>query len=70
MKKKKKLSNSKRKKLINQIVKEGDRYENRNKRIEGRRKNTATTKAFRTPQSFGPASDCIIIKSKDDPPIE
>ena len=64
--KKKRLSKSKRNKAIKNIVKEGDRFDNRNRLIESRRQNTVRTKSFRTPQSFGPASDCIIIKSKDD----
>lgn len=64
-KRKKKPSKNKRKKEIKAIVKEGDRFENRNKRIDQIRKSTVNTKSFRTPQSFGPASDCIIIKSKD-----
>lgn len=64
--KKKRPSYKKRKKEIKAILQEGDRFDKQNKNIESRRQNTVNTKSFRTPQSFGPASDCIIIKSKDE----
>lgn len=64
--KKKRLSKSKRNRAIKNIVKEGDRFDNRNKLIEHRRQNTVRTKSFRTPQTFGPASEVRHIKPNND----
>lgn len=41
-------------------------FEKREKLRSKLKQERVNTRSFRTPQSFGPASDCIIIKSKDD----
>lgn len=41
-------------------------FEKREKLRAKLKQERVNTRSFRTPQSFGPASDCIIIKSKDD----
>ena len=41
-------------------------FEKREKLRAKLKQERVNTKSFRTPQSFGPASDCIIIKSKND----
>jgi hypothetical protein len=41
-------------------------FEKRERLRSKLKKERVNTKSFRTPQSFGPASDCILIKSKDD----
>jgi|688.fasta_scaffold2142322_2 hypothetical protein len=41
-------------------------FEKRERLRSNLKKERVNTRSFRTPQSFGPASDCILIKSKDD----
>jgi hypothetical protein len=41
-------------------------FEKREKLRAKLKRDRVNTKSFRTPQSFGPASDCITIFSKDD----
>lgn len=60
-KRKRLIQEKKAKKAANKIYHTKDKMDLRNERIDKARKNTANTRAFRTPLSFGPASDVRII---------